>query len=410
MKTPLPVSLVLALRYLRPRRTLFSVITVVSVLGVLIGGAVLLIVISVMTGFDLVWRDRILGFQAHVTLSGAGPIEADEPLLRSIESAPGVLGAAPYVQGLVFLSHEGLVKEALLRGVDPALERRVSRVPDSVVEGAFDPGPGRIVIGSALARQLGARVGDTLTVLSPVSLARAGSLRLPEDLVVAGVFDVGMYDLDLGYAFTSLAVARDLFGLDRGVHAIQVRTADPDRAPEVAAALAPRLPPGIEARTWMEINRQLFAVLQTEKNMMFFLLIFITIVAAFGIMNTLITVTVQKTREIGLLKALGMPSGGIMAIFLWQGAIAGAIGTVAGIGAGLAALHWRNDLLRFLNRQFGVSLLPPEFYQLAEIPSRTLPSDVAVIAGSVLVICLLAGLLPAWRAARLDPAAALRYE
>lgn len=410
MKAPLPVSLLLALRYLRPRRTLFSVITVVSVLGVLIGVAVLLIVISVMTGFDLVWRDRILGFQAHITLSGSGPIEADAPLLRSIESVPGVLGAAPFIQGLVFLSRGGLVKEALLRGVDPDLEARVSRVPNSVVKGHFELGPGRMVLGRELARQLGVDVGDTLTVLSPASLARNGSLRLPEDLVVTGIFDVGMYDLDMGYAFTSLAVARDLFALDRGVHAIQVRTADPNRAPAVAAALAPLLPPGVEARSWMEINRQLFAVLQTEKNMMFFLLIFITIVAAFGIMNTLITVTVQKTREIGLLKALGMSSGSIMGIFLWQGAIAGAIGTVAGIGAGLAALRWRNDLLRFLNRQLGVTLLPPEFYQLAEIPSRTLPSDVALIAGCVLGICLLAGLLPAWRAAHLDPATALRYE
>lgn len=410
MNLPLPVSLFLALKYLRPRRTLFSAVTVLSVLGVLVGVAVLVVVISVMTGFDLVWRDKILGFHSHVTVTAMGPFEADEDLFRRIETVPGVAGAAPFVQGLVFLTRGDAVNEALLRGVDPAREGAVSRVPTSITEGRYDVGRGRLVLGRELARTLGARVGDTVLAYSPASLARAESLRLPEEMKVAGIFDVGMYDLDAGHAFTSLPAARDLFGLDRGVHGISVMTADADRAWEVADRLREVLPFGWEPRTWMEINRQLFAVLQTEKNMMFFLLIFITIVAAFGIANTLITVTVQKTREIGLLKAVGFQTWGVMGIFLWQGAIAGVLGTVAGIGAGLAALHWRNDLLRFLNRRLGLELLPAEFYQLAEIPARTLPADLAVIAVSVIAICLLAGVLPAWRAARLDPAGALRYE
>ncbi len=410
MTLPLPASLFLALHYLRPRRTLFSVVTLVSILGVLLGVAVLVVVISVMTGFDLVWREKILGFQAHITIAGATHFEPDEDLLQRVRNAPNVVGVAPFIEGLVFLGREGRIKEAMLRGVDAQREAEVSRVPRAILSGQFDVRRGHIVLGRGLASTLGVVPGDTVVVYSPLSYLRSDSLRLPEELIVSGVFDVGMYELDAAYAFVSLQTARDLFGLESGVHGLHVALSDPDRAPVTAATLRAELPPWLEARTWMEIHRQLFGVLQTEKNAMFFLLIFITVVAAFGISNTLITVTVQKTHEIGLLKAIGFQRAGIVGIFLWQGCIAATLGTGAGIVVGLAALRWRNDLLRALNRFTGVELLPPEFYQLAEIPARTLPSDLAWIAVSVLTICLLAGMVPAIRASRLDPARALRYE
>lgn len=389
-------------------------VTVFSILGVTLGVMVLVVVISVMTGFDDMWREKLLGFNAHITVTsaGGGSFEADEPWMKEVRAAPGVKGAAPFVYGLAFLASHDRVVSPIVRGVRPGDERTVSEVPRHMVAGEFDPSGGGILLGDELARRLEVSVGDTVLAYSPQSFLKSDELRLPTELEVRGLFHVGMFDLDSGYAIVSLPTARDLFGVSRGVHGVQIMTADPSvfSVEAVARGLRERLGGGYDARTWMELNRQLFSTLQVEKNMMFFLLIFIVIVAAFGITNTLITVTVQKTREIGLLKALGYRSPAIAQIFLWQGWIAGAFGTVFGIGTGLLALHYRNDLLRFLNERMGLGLLPAEFYQLSEIPARTLPQDIAVIAALVFVICTLAGALPALRAAKLEPAGALRYE
>jgi lipoprotein-releasing system permease protein len=219
-----------------------------------------------------------------------------------------------------------------------------------------------------------------------------------------------MWEYDAGFMLCSLATARDLFQMERGVHGLKVMLTDPYRAYLVSRQLQEKLGSAVSARSWMELNRQLFGALRVEKNMMFFLLIFIAVVAAFGITNTLITVTVYKTKEIGLLKAIGFSSGSVMRIFFWQGWIEGMIGTAAGIGAGLAILRYRNDLMRWLSDTFGMELFPKALYHLSEIPAKTSALDIAIVAVSVVVICTLAGLIPAYRAARLDPAVALRRE
>ncbi|AKJ65345.1 ABC transporter permease [Kiritimatiella glycovorans] len=404
-------SLFLALRYLRPRRSFFSAVTVISVLGVTLGCAVLIVVLSVMTGFDEMWRDRILDFNAHVSVSRwGGEIDEPGPLMERIRGIEGVTGAAPALEGVVFVRHRGRVFTPLLMGVDAELEPGVSRIPESVTAGRFDPGYGEAVLGADLASRLGVGVGEVLVVISPQSFAMEDEIMLPVELTVSGIFDVGMYQFDAGYMLTSLATAGDLYGVERGVHRVRVRTRDPYRAPEAAAEIEETLGGAYSAVTWMEQNRQLFSALNVEKNMMFFLLIFITIVAAFGITNTLITLAVQKTHEIGLLKALGFSGGRIMRIFVWLGWMEGAAGSLLGLGLGSLILRYRNGLLRALSSRFRVELLPEELYQLAEIPARTVWTDVVAVVALVMAICTLAGLLPAWRAARLDPVEAIRYE
>ena len=406
----LPFSLFLALKYMRPKRTFQSVITIISILGVLLGVAVLVIVLSVMSGFDDMWRDKILSFNAHVTVTGMEIIEEPDALIEEIKKVEGVTGAAPFVQGLVFLQKGDRVFTPAVRGVDPAHERTISKVPEHMVRGAYDVEDDGLLMGRDLALQMGASVGDKILVYSPQKFRDPNEVTLPEEFMLRGIFDVGMWEFDIGFVLTNLEKARELYGLEQGAHGIQVMTTDAFAAETVAQRLREALPPYYDVTTWMQQNRQLFAALKVEKNMMFFLLIFITIVASFGITNTLITVAVQKTREIGLLKSLGFSNGSITGVFLWQGFIEGLLGTGLGIGAGLLVLHYRNNLMDFLNARTGLQVLPKELYHLSELPATIIPGDIAVVAFSVIVICTLAGVMPAWRAARLDPVRALRYE
>ena len=405
-------SIFLAFKYLKPKRSFLSVVTLLSLTGVMLGVAVLIVVLSVMTGFDEAWREKILSFNAHVKVTQyGGVIYQPQKLMKTIEQVDGIAGAAPNLEGLVFIqANNDQVATPMLRGIDPKLERTVSKVPDHIVKGEFSVGYDEIVIGRDLALRLGLDIGDTLLVYSPQNFVSQDELRLPEELTVSGIFDVGMWEFDANVVLTSLATARSIYNVERGVHNLQIMTEKPMEAPRIAHELQEKLGPYFDARSWIDLNRQMFTALQTEKNMMFFLLIFITIVAAFGITNTLITLTVQKTHEIGLLKALGFSNSRIVRIFLWIGAVQGVIGTGLGLGLGLLALKYRNEMLNFISQQFRVDLLPKELYQLSQIPAHTAPRDVVTVCATVLVICTLAGLVPAWRAARLEPVEALRNE
>ena len=406
----MPFSLFLALKYLKPKRTFISVVTLISVMGVLLGVMVVVIVLAVMNGFDDMWRDKILSFNAHLTVSREWVIDEGEELVGRIRGVEGVTGAAPSIQGLVFIQHRDRVFTPMLRGIDPRYEGSVSKIPEHIVRGEFTVDDGHAVIGQDLAFRLGVTVGDDILVYSPQSFSSPDEIRLPEELTVSGIFELGMWDFDMGYILTSLETARDLYDIEDGIHAVLVMTHDPFLATVVADELSKELGSEYDISTWMQLNRQLFSALQVEKNMMFFLLIFISLVAAFGVMNTLITLTVQKTREIGLLKALGYSSGSIMRVFVLLGWVQAFIGTAGGILGALIVLRYRNDLMDLMSRRLHVELLPKELYHLSEIPSSLSWMDVGMVTAIVWVMCTVAGLIPAALASMKNPAEALRYE
>jgi len=406
----LPFTLFLALRYMRSKRSFVSAVTIISIVGIMLGVAILLIVRSVMNGFDDMWREKILSFNAHVTVSAPSPISDADSLIARIRQVEGVQGAAPFVQGLVFLQRNNRVYTPIMRGIDPRYEKEVSRVPDYVRHGSFSVGEDEMMVGSDLARQMYAHVGDKILVYSPQRFTKADEVYLPEELTVSGIFDLGMWDFDIGYVLTSLEKARSLFQMEDGVQGVQVMTRDPMKVEVVAEALRARLGPGFYVTTWKEQNRTLFAQLEVENNLMLLLLAFILIVAGFAIASTLITQTFRKTREIGLLKSVGVASGQVLAVFVWQGFISGVIGTLLGLGLGKLVLIYRNDLLHGLRTAFGFDILPKELYHLAELPATTTMHDLVLIGWMAIVISSGAALFPAARAAATDPVRALRYE
>ena len=423
-------SLFLALRYLRPKRTFLSLITVISILGVTIGITVLILVISVMTGFEQELRRKVLGFDAHLVAGGESVLFDWPTQAEQIRAVEGVTGVAPFVQGPVLAEFMGRRLAPKIRAIDPETEREVTALQDFMVAGELQLDGNETVIGSALAAILGVGVGDTITVYSPGNLEQivdsindlekgsdktksAGELRemiLPLELTVTGIFSSGRYLYDSEFMLVPLHIGQELYGLGDGVHGLTIKTIHPYQAAAVRARMEGRVDPALSVSTWMDMNRELFEAIHMERNVMFFILLFIVIVAAFGIINTLITVTVQKTREIGILKALGARTGQIIGVFVGQGIVVGLFGTVIGLGLGIWLVQYRNQVSQWLSGVMGVEIFPQSIYQFAEIPAEIVPSDIAIICASAFAICTVAAVIPAWFAASMDPVSALRYE
>jgi lipoprotein-releasing system permease protein len=420
----LPFELLLALRYLRPKRTFVSVITLISIVGVMLGVAVLIIVISVMSGFDHDLRDKILGFNTHMKIMMRGDTMPDYSRVMSIvKSNAHVRGVSPYVLGQVFVETQPEHGQPLwlapfIRGVDPRSEGSVSVLPKSVVIGRFDVSGHGLVVGSSFAREMRVSIGDRLAIYSPRDLKRMKETRgkddettiLPEDYEVTGIFDVGYDEYDSLVIVTSLENAQDLYDLDDTVHGLMVMLDDPYKADEVRKEIAAALGDGYKITIWTEENSTILNALIVEKNVMFFILMFIVLVAALCILSALITFVVQKTREIGMLKALGATRLQISGLFLSQSAIIGVIGVLLGYGMGMLALAYRNEFLHFMNRTTGFELFPASIYQFSELPALIVGPDIALICVFSFIICILGGVIPAWQAGRLNPVEALRYE
>lgn len=420
----LPFELSLALRYLRPKRTFVSVITLISIIGVMLGVAVLIIVIAVMSGFDREWRERILSFNAHLKIVKTESTMPNYALAMSLVATnPNVKGVAPYVLGQVLVKSQpatgdAMIRGPVLRGIDPRHEPNVSVLPKSIVSGKFDLRGKGVVIGTEFARDMRLSVGDHLAVYSPRSLEKMEKARnradaeaiLPEDFEVRGLFDVGFNDFNYLMIVTSLENAQELYGLDNAVHGLYVMLHDPFKVNEVRGQLERALGPEYHGLTWMEENSQIFGALATEKTMMYVILFIVMIVASFAIVNSEITFAVNKMKEIGLLKALGAYNRQVMVIFLSHSMGVGVFGVGLGLLLGRVALAYMNNLLNAIRNLAHVDLLPAGIYQIHELPYLLLPMDVAIICGGGFLICVLAGFLPAWKAARLAPVEALRNE
>jgi len=423
----LPFEAFLALRYLRPRRTFVSVITLISIVGVLLGVAVLIVVIAVMSGFDQEWRDCILGFNAHLTVF---PAERDQPLdnyqaaMKLISSNANVLGSSPFIHSQVLVKTEpetGKSKRSVpwLFGVDPATVGKVNVLPDSIISGVFDLSDKGLVIGRDYAANNGLEVGDRLAIYSPESLEKAeatagktnAEVALAEDFTVRGIFDVHFPDFNSSIIVASLDDTRDLLSMpDNAVQGLQIKLRDPFKADEAAAQLQGVLTNNFTVQTWREATPDIFNALATEKEMMFYTLFFIMIVAAFGIVNCQITFVVQKTREIGILKALGASNRQILWLFLSQSVIVGVLGVGLGLAVAMLALHYRNEFLDFMRHVTQSELLPASIYHVYDLPADIQTPDVLRICGTAFAACVLAGLFPAWKASRLQPVEALRHE
>jgi lipoprotein-releasing system permease protein len=421
----LPFELLLALRYLRPKRTFVSIITLISVIGVMLGVAVLIIVISVMSGFDHDLKEKIFGFQSHLMISGAdnAPLKNYAAIEDIISSNKNVVGVSPIIVGPELVQHtlgtneQALMAAPYLRGVDPQTEGSVSILPRSIVAGTFDLSGRGVVIGSGFAEAQRLQVGDTLSILPMRQIKKmvntAGKANaevgIPDDYEVRGIFDVGFEDYNQSIIVTSLENAQDLYDLDDSVHGLLVKLADPMLADVVRNQLQSALGDQVIIRTWFEQSSMLQSVL-VEKNMMLYILFFIVIVAAFGITCTLITFIMMKTREIGVMKALGATSRQVMTVFLLQSLVVSVAGVACGVTLGLTAVHWRNEFLLLMRKVTGLELFPADIYHFYQLPAFVMPDDIAVICGGSLIICLVAALLPAWHASRLNPVEALRNE
>ena len=422
----LPFELMLALRYLQPKRTFVSIITVISILGVMLGVAVLIIVISVMSGFDHELQAKVFGFNAHLKVVAAHnqPMVNHALIASTVASNRNVTGVAPFVVGQVLLetqpaSGQPMFRAPVVRGIDPEAELTVSTLGTNIVQGAFDVSGRGLLIGDSLADSLELRVGDHVAVLShkqfrqmrDQSEKKNAVAPLPDDYEIRGIFDAGHYEFDSLFVISSLANAQRFYDLEDSdsVHGLTVRITDPFQASGVARELKQALGPDFWVTTWMEDSPLMMAVM-VEKSMMLYLLFFIVIVAAFGITCTLITFVVMKTREVGLLKALGASNRQVMWVFLLQSQIVSILGVLAGLGLGLLAIAYRNEFLAVMRRWTGVQLFPDDIYGFNQLPALILPSDIAIICGGSLVICLLAAAFPARHASRLNPVEALRHE
>jgi lipoprotein-releasing system permease protein len=404
-----PYELWIALRYLKARRRelFISLITWISVAGVALGVTALIVVLSVMTGFEEDLRDKILGANAHVVvLPMGGGLNDYEGVVRAVRSVEGVTGATPFAMSQVMVTAGGSVVGAMFRGIEPDSARKVIDIDRFLIRGSLRDLQGDvpgILIGREMARNMGLLVGDRVQVVSPMgSSTPVGIVPRLRTFRIAGIFASGMYEYDTTFVFVALKEAQDFLRLGGSVSGVEVRVKDIYEARDIARRIERSLGPGVVARDWSEMNRNLFSALKLEKKVMSIILALIVLVAAFNITSTLIMVVLEKSREIAILKSMGATNRSIRRIFVLEGMVIGCVGTAAGLLGG-----W---LLCFLLRKYQFIELPSDVYYIAKLPVVIRPEIFALVALCAVALSLLATLYPSWQASRLDPVDTLRYE
>lgn len=412
-----PLELYVGLRYTRAKRRnhFISFISATSILGIALGITALITVLSVMNGFETELRERILGMASHATISGSTEgLDDWEAVADRALGHERVLGAAPYVTAQVMLSAGGAVSGTLLRGILPEREPQVSEVVNKMLVGELTDlraGEYGIILGKELGLVMGVRPGDKITVVTPqVTVTPAGVLPRLKRFTVVGLFEVGMYEYDRNLAFTHIADAAKLMRLEGRVTGVRLMLDDLFQAPRVVREIAGELGGRHFISDWTRQHANFFRAIQTEKRVMFIILLLIVAVAAFNIVSTLVMVVTDKQGDIAILRTLGVTPGSVMAIFIVQGALIGLIGTALGVLGGVSLALNVETIVPAIERLFGIRFLSPDVYYISDLPSELHWSDVARIGGVALVLSLIATLYPAWRAARTQPAQALRYE
>ena len=423
------VSRFLALRYLRPKRSFVLAITMISVLGVLLGVWILTAAVAIMTGYEKRIRENVLGYQPHLTIAqnDSGVLYQWPDVVQKVRQNSKVLAATPFSFGQVGLDFDGQLEVVQLQGIDPEpgpmqerLERLLVRDNHGLRKGTFDLSGDNAVVGKALAERLEIKVGDSIVLYSLANgrqlldAQRTGNkpseLILPIELKVVGIFTAGRYEYDRENLFVPLEIGQRLYNLGPGAHGVAVLLKNPYVAAAVRDELVKVVREPLTVMTWMEKFREEFEQFAMERVVMYTILLVIVVVAGFSMTNTMITITTQKRREIGLIAALGGRPDQIVGIFLVQGLVVGLLGVVLGFGAAMTFLAARQGALEFLRKTLGMEIFSPEVYSLYQLPAKVTIMDLTVISAIALLACGFASLIPAYLAARMDAAKALRNE